>query len=294
MAEYGQNVMMKLPGLIGLTLILILASNSKGQNWDINVNTHIKATLGSDVTIPCSFTYPSEHYTKNIQVYWKKPQRSTFDTKDNDKNAFVFHTNDSFVLNKYRGKTQLIGDKANGNCSLKIRNIQDNEPNIYVRIIAQGDQYSFKKKFVSISVPGVQKVSVTPDIANTELPTFATTTTILFTVGMTEKTSVPYMAIFVPLAALLIIVFVAGIVFCIKHRRSKSFTREESGYYANFRKASSDQANSEASSKKQEKKVAELKAIDEPVYINVEAPPYQMDQSMDHIDNIYANVDYSK
>ncbi|XP_076594061.1 uncharacterized protein LOC143325061 [Chaetodon auriga] len=286
---------MKLPGLIGFSLILMLASISKGQNWDINVIRHIEATLGSDVTIPCNFTYPPKYYTNNIQVYWKKPQTSTFDTKDNDRNAFVFHTNDSFVLNEYRGKTQLIGNTAEGNCSLTIKKIQDNEPNIYVRIVAQGERYSFKKKFVSISVPGVQKVSVTPDIANPALPTFETTTTAIpFTVGMTETTSIPYAAIFVPLAALLIIVFVAGIVFCIKHRRSKSFTREESGYYANFRKASSDQANREASSKKQDKKVPEPKAIDEPVYINVEVPQDQMDQSMDHTDNIYANVGYSK
>lgn len=104
--------------------------------------------------VPCTFTYPPELYTEDVQVYWKKPGRSNFDTDDIDKNSFVFHTNDTFVLEKYRGKTKLIGNKDKGNCSLMIQGIKENEPNIYVRVIAKGDQYSFHLKFVSISLPG--------------------------------------------------------------------------------------------------------------------------------------------
>lgn len=112
------------------------------------------AELGSNVTIPCTYTYPHLYFTEDVQVYWKKLQKSTFDTKDNDKNAFVYHKNDSFVLEKYRGKTMLIGNKDNGNCSLVIQNVQDNDQDIYLRIIVKGQQYSFKKKRVTISVRG--------------------------------------------------------------------------------------------------------------------------------------------
>ena len=43
---------------------------------------------------------------------------------------------------------------------------------------------------------------------------------ILFTVNMNQETSTAkYAAIFVPVAALLIIIVVGGIVFCIKHKR---------------------------------------------------------------------------
>lgn len=50
-------------------------------------------------------------------------------TYDLEKNAFVFHTNNTFVLEKYRGKSKLIGDKDKGNCSLMIPDIKENEPN---------------------------------------------------------------------------------------------------------------------------------------------------------------------
>lgn len=125
-----------------------------GQTWDVNVTRQIRAELDSDVIVPCTFTYPPEFYTEDVQVYWKKPGRSNLNTDDIDKNSFVFHTNDTFVLEKYRGKTKLIGNKDKGNCSLMIQGIKENEPNIYVRVIAKGDQYSFYLKFVSISLSG--------------------------------------------------------------------------------------------------------------------------------------------
>lgn len=124
-----------------------------GQRWTINVTRHINATLGSNVTIPCTFTYPLEHHTKNVEVYWKKPGKKLH-IKDKDPNPFVYHTNDTFVLEMYRGKTMLIGNKSNGNCSLKILNVMENEPEIYVRIAAKGQNYSFKAHSVSISVLG--------------------------------------------------------------------------------------------------------------------------------------------
>lgn len=177
---------MKLPGLIfDLSLILILTPRTKGgwnigfgvfqislhvvwllihkknglvlntgQEWDINVTRHIRAVRGSDVTIPCSFTYPSQYYTEDVKVYWKKNQRSEVKTDDLDVNAFVCHTNDTFVLEKYRGKTKLIGNKDKGNCTLVIQDIRENEPFIYVRVIASGNQNSFLKNSVRITLSG--------------------------------------------------------------------------------------------------------------------------------------------
>ncbi|XP_037641750.1 uncharacterized protein LOC119497589 isoform X2 [Sebastes umbrosus] len=288
---------MKLPCLIDLSLILILAASSKGQSWNVIVDRTITAVLGSNVTILCKFTVPTEHKAEHVIVYWKKPPRSSIQFFDyGDHNAFVFHPNDTLVLKKYRGRTQLIGNKDEGNCSLMILNITENEPNIYVRVITKGVPFSFIGKSVSISVPGshVASVSRTQDIMTESSPTFEATT-----MGTTQAISaqIMYMAIFVPVAALLITIFVAGIVFwnCKKHKRTQSLTQQESGYYANFSRASTNQAKREASYEKQENnKLSEVKAIDEPIYINTEAPPGQMDHSMDHTENVYGNVDYSK
>ncbi|XP_026227531.1 uncharacterized protein LOC113169939 isoform X2 [Anabas testudineus] len=119
--------------------------------------------------------------------------------------------------------------------------------------------------------------------ATNEPPSAATSTTV-------------HVATFVPVSALVIIIIVSGIICYIKCKRSQTFTREESGYYANFSRASSNQAKSETLCKIHEDvKLPEPTVIDEPVYVNTEvtaAAP--MAQSLDHKESIYANVDYSK
>lgn len=123
-----------------------------GQDWYVDVKRRIFAKPGSDVTIPCVFTYPPRHQTDNVQVYWKIQETSHFAIKDNDVNAFVYHTNDTWVLERYRGKTRIIGNKDEGNCSLMIQDVNRNEQNLYLRVVAKNDQYSFYKKSVSITL----------------------------------------------------------------------------------------------------------------------------------------------
>lgn len=115
---------------------------------------NIPAERGSNVIVQCSFTYPTQYYTEDVKVYWKKNQKSEVKTDDRDLNAFVFHTNDNFVLKKYRGKTKLIGNKDKGNCTLEIQDIRETEPFIYVRVIARGNQNSFQKNRVQITLSG--------------------------------------------------------------------------------------------------------------------------------------------
>ncbi|XP_042346485.1 uncharacterized protein LOC121946112 isoform X2 [Plectropomus leopardus] len=231
---------MKLPDLIDLSFILILASKSNGQDWKINVPEKIDARLDGNVTISCNFTYPDQYGT-DVKVFWKKRVLSSFDTNDKDKNAFIYHPNNSFVLENYRGKTELVGDASGKDCSLMIKGIMNSDRDIYVRIMVKDENYSFINDLVLIDVSGVTPVKINKSgIANqTETPsTFEATT-----IDPTQKLSTSkYMTIVVPVAALLITVFVAGIVFYVKRKRSQSFTREESGYYANFSRASSNPA----------------------------------------------------
>ncbi|CAB1416818.1 unnamed protein product [Pleuronectes platessa] len=278
---------MKLPALIDLSLILILTSYSKGQKWDINLTQRINATKGSTVTILCIFTYPKEYHTNDVQVYWKRRERSSFKTGDKDENQFVLHTNETFVVEKYRGNTELIGKKDEGHCSLKIRNVTYNEPSLYVRVIAKGQNYSFLRKPVSISVSGVA-----PDFPSqgTNPPLFTFATTIM---PMNQDYSTLYAAITVPLSVLLLFVIVVSAVCCHKKcKKSQSFTREESVYYANFSRASEDPAQRVASCENQQNKaLSEPKMIDEPIYANTEALTDQVEE--DHVQNVYGNVDYS-
>ncbi|XP_018542967.1 uncharacterized protein LOC108890557 [Lates calcarifer] len=269
-------------GLIDLCLILILTSFSEGEAWNVIVSQPTSVKPYSNVTIQCSFTYPEKYHTENVEVYWKKRFQNSYDNKQDESkslNPFIFHTNSTFVLEKYRGRTMLIGNKTQGSCSLLILNITDNETDIYMRVKGKNEPFSFYNKSINISVSDFQEPVFTDEG------------------DIDQVTQGIYMAIFVPLSALLIIIIILiPVIVCyISHKRSHSFTREESGYYANFSRASSNQAQRESSCKYEEKiKLPELKATDEPVYVNTEAVTGQMDQSMDHTDNIYANVDYSK
>ncbi|XP_071326824.1 uncharacterized protein [Trachinotus anak] len=282
---------MKLPGLI--SLISILAS-SKGQGWNITVPQRIIAKLGSNVTIPCNFSYPDTCHTDNVEVYWKTFDKA-IDINDNDKNPFVYHPIENLTLEKYKGRTRLVGNKNMRDCSLEILNVTETISNIYMRLVVK-DKYSFKRNTVSISLSETGDSSVNSGKGVTSSPYVdAPTDTTPQMTDMAQKISMMHVTIFISVSALLVIIIISGIFCYIKHKRSSSFTREESGYYANFSGASLNQAQREASSKNHEnKKLSGLTAIDEPVYVNTEALTGQMDQSMDHMDNVYANVDYSK
>ncbi|XP_060906804.1 uncharacterized protein LOC132984136 isoform X2 [Labrus mixtus] len=256
---------MKLSGLIELTFLLILTSCAEGiGNWTVNVNDHIEVGRGSSVTIDCTFKCPSTQCDGKVEVYWKKFQMSSFNTKDNDKYAFIYHKNDTYVLEKYRGRTELKNE-GSGDCSLEIKNVTENDSELYVRIITPSEQYSFYNNKVAIRV-----------------------------VAPAENNSLQmYTTICVPVAALVILIIIVGVFCFIKHKRTQAFTREESGYYENFSRALSNDAKSEISCKKIDE-LPELKDIEEPVYVNMKDPLDRVDQSVDHTHNVYGNVDYSQ
>ncbi|XP_047454947.1 uncharacterized protein LOC125016484 [Mugil cephalus] len=270
---------MPLPGLIGTSLILILASVSKGEKWAIDVQRNINVTWGSNVTIRCNLSYPENFNTMTVKVFWKTKNKEdeSMCMEMPDKNAFIYHSDESCVLERYRGKTKFIGEKKN--CSLLIQNVTAAVKDIYVRIRVGNESYSFYKQTVSIFINDGN---------------FVNTTTTPGPRPKSHSSNIIYYSIFLPIAALAVIVFAVGIFCLVRHKRSQAFTREESGYYANFSRASSDPAKSEESNNKKDKKLPEPKALVEPVYINVEAPAAQMDQSVDQADSIYVNVNYSK
>lgn len=123
------------------------------QNWNVKVTRNIQATLGSNVTIDCSFTYPPNVSSENVEVFWKTFERSNF-SLDKDPDAFVFHPIKALVNEKYRGKTKLFGSVTQKNCSLWIFNFTDEKLKIYMRAIGKGWMYSYRKYSVSISVSG--------------------------------------------------------------------------------------------------------------------------------------------
>ncbi|XP_028325991.1 uncharacterized protein LOC114477697 [Gouania willdenowi] len=286
---------MLLPGFIRLSLMLMLATYSNGQNWTITVNSSQQARAGSDITVNCTFTYPESLHTNDIKVTWKKNGKTDTCTKgDPDKQTFIFHPNDTCVDAEYRGRTKIIGDQTKRNCTLQIKNVTKNVL-IYMRVYNK-DKYSFRKVPVSIAVIDDAAVTPNPNVKTftgmTTIPSFQTVEVSSGSENLNQETL--YVGIFVPAAALVIILIVVGVFVHIKRKRSLTLTREGSGYYANFSRASADIPKKESFSNKQDTTIDEPEAKNEPIYINYEAPTAENNQCEDPTENLYGNVNYLK
>ncbi|XP_037836358.1 sialic acid-binding Ig-like lectin 5 isoform X2 [Kryptolebias marmoratus] len=71
-----------------------------------------------------------------------------------DKNGYIFHPQESQILQEYRTRTKLLGDAANKNCSLLIDSLRPNDTGpFWFRIeIKDYDSFSYLNTKVSISV----------------------------------------------------------------------------------------------------------------------------------------------
>ncbi|XP_061675869.1 uncharacterized protein LOC133500771 isoform X3 [Syngnathoides biaculeatus] len=265
--------MERLRPLTELALILILASHSKGETWGLKVDRRITAEKGKSVIVPCTFSYPPEHHADDLQLFWKLPKRSAFNTYDNDQNAFFYHPNHTFVVKKYQGKTTMSGNGNDRNCTLGISSLLDDQLVIYFRIVGK-EKYSFWDQRVTISARGqdAATVLVHPDAILPTTPTPVDPQTV-------------------------VILLAAGLLVWKKHARSQSLMREGSGYYANFSRGLPKQATRKEN-EQDNKSLPAGKVVEEPIYINVQQAASQMGADMArgerHKENIYENVVHAK
>ncbi|MFT7800650.1 sialic acid-binding Ig-like lectin 6 [Arapaima gigas] len=137
-----------------------IAEASKELNtdlvWAVEVPEAVDALRGSCLVIPCKFMCPDFWIPSNTTVgLWLELSDA----------SFVYHPNASKVAGKYKGRTQLVGDLKKGNCSLKIRHIQNNDNGpFYFRVQMTRYNFSFAKSKVHvrvIDVPGDPVLNVT-------------------------------------------------------------------------------------------------------------------------------------
>ncbi|XP_038129483.1 uncharacterized protein LOC119775542 isoform X2 [Cyprinodon tularosa] len=289
---------MQLQILFHLNLLWLPLSLAEGDKWTITItNNRIPTVKGGTVTINCSFTYPKAQHTSNVTIYWKiwkTEGDAKCDKTDHDKRAFVFHPNHTCVDSKFSNRTKLIGNKTEGNCSLQINNITQNEPQIYLRVWGLSNNYSFIKtnELVSFYIAGVNSSTLNPTYPTTTDITVDVSTTSYLPTMPDDRNQSLYLATLVPIVGLICLA-AGGTVAYRKRKRSKKVTREESGYYMNFKQTSSHSPESEPPCQTTNKLPPDPKVIDEPVYINYEISENQMGQQKEHKDNIYGNVDYT-
>ncbi|XP_068069742.2 uncharacterized protein [Danio rerio] len=99
----------------------------------------ITALPRSCVVIPCSFTAEDEHLTR-LRVRWV-----------NKKGGYMYHTDPVDVLDNFKGRTKLLGDPDEQNCTLEMDDVRthDNGPFCF-QAEKEKEKYSFNNSCVFI------------------------------------------------------------------------------------------------------------------------------------------------
>ncbi|XP_060708520.1 sialic acid-binding Ig-like lectin 13 isoform X2 [Hemiscyllium ocellatum] len=120
--------------------LLSLLQAGLAQEWEANTPREVVAQEGSCAQIPCRYSYPS--HLANLP-----PVGIWFNNEDQRTLPTVFHSKDhSRELARFRHRTQLSGDLKDGDCSLIINNItQEDAGSYYFRVeFVNVNSYSYR------------------------------------------------------------------------------------------------------------------------------------------------------
>lgn len=128
------------------SLILIFPGTALGS-WGVSYPESLKASSGSCLVVPCTFSYPAEVTTANgIVAIWYKDYEG--------QKTVVFHsTNPQDVDSRFKGRAQLLGDPRAQNCTLLLRGVTtgDSGPYRFRFEIVNGDRWSASRD-IALSV----------------------------------------------------------------------------------------------------------------------------------------------
>ncbi|XP_010883399.2 myelin-associated glycoprotein isoform X2 [Esox lucius] len=114
------------------------------SSWTAKVPSSVSGLQGSCIIIPCSFNYPEP-----------KPKPSRFTgVWLKDSHEVVYHPDSSRIFKGYRGRTTLVGDLWQKNCSLRITplHLSDKGPFFFRIEMEDLNKYSYIHAKVSIAV----------------------------------------------------------------------------------------------------------------------------------------------
>ncbi|XP_045069248.1 sialic acid-binding Ig-like lectin 13 [Coregonus clupeaformis] len=114
------------------------------RHWTAEVPSSVFGLQGSCIVIPCSFYYPEPKIKPSeLTGIWFKGAYEV-----------IYHPDSSSIIKDYRGRTELVGDLRQKNCSLRIDPLHhsDKGPFTFRLEIKDHSKASYKDDTVSIAV----------------------------------------------------------------------------------------------------------------------------------------------
>ncbi|XP_053543544.1 uncharacterized protein LOC108277733 isoform X2 [Ictalurus punctatus] len=107
--------------------------------FEANVAPRISALTGSCVVIPCTFQ-TGDKFIPRLRGLWYT-----------NEGKYVYHTGQSNVMDNFKGRTKLLGNPDDKNCTLEIDNVQAHDNGPFCFHAEKGnDKYSFNHSCVFI------------------------------------------------------------------------------------------------------------------------------------------------
>ncbi|XP_072547726.1 myelin-associated glycoprotein-like [Salminus brasiliensis] len=115
------------------------------EDWEVEVVPKIDALVSSCVVLPCTFKYPGEQlpYSRLRGIWHKKEMHD-----------IIYHEDKTLIVDSFKGRTKLLGDLGQKNCTLEIDKVKDhdNGPFCFRAEIPNYNKFSFVKNCVSLSM----------------------------------------------------------------------------------------------------------------------------------------------
>nr|XP_061789758.1 sialoadhesin-like [Nerophis lumbriciformis] len=145
--------MKTVPCLIRFLFFFSKITRMETRSWTIDVPSSVNGLPGSCVVIPCSFNYPDPQ--KDISEFtgvWLE-----------EANHLIYHPIGSMTMQQYHGRTEMVGDIRQKNCSLKIDPLQQSDQGPFHFRIEMKDfeKFSYSDKTVSIKMIRASPVNLT-------------------------------------------------------------------------------------------------------------------------------------
>ncbi|XP_014056917.1 sialoadhesin isoform X1 [Salmo salar] len=134
----------KLPWCFLIHCIWLGVMGVDASSWTAEVPSSVSGLQGSCIVIPCSFNYPEPKINPSeFTGIWFK-----------DTYEVIYHPDSSNAITDYRGRTELVGNLRQKNCSLRIDPLHhsDKGPFTFRIEIKDYNKASYTKHRVSIAV----------------------------------------------------------------------------------------------------------------------------------------------